>query len=538
MPLGDTDIKYLIDRNGKLKSIRAPHESLWDEEATYIFPRRVHTSPGTKKTVELFDSTAIHSNEILAASMHGTITPSSSVWSTFKLRDDRVNSLREVMDWVEVVETRIWMARQQSNYHSEVHEVYLDYPAFGEGCLFIEERPLQRPGFNGFRYRSFPNTQYCTAENAEGIVDTVFREFVLSGRAAKAKWGEEAIGKKIKATLDKEPDRKWSFLHCVFPSENGGRPFTSHYIGMDEKIEIATGGYYEFPYIVPRWAKASGEEYGIGPGHTALPDIKSLNKAKELGFKAWAKDIDPPTYERDGGVIGSLKLTPGGRNIARDKESIWYLDRKARYDVSQIKEEDLRKSIKEIFYSDQLALPDKSDMREMEIAVRYELMQRLLGPTIGRYEREGLNPQIEREFGMMMRASSGRYPALPPPPPILAEMGVTELDIEYEGPLAKAQRRGEATGARRLVEFGGALVEVFPDVFDNLNGDAQFRDIAEIEGVPSRNLRSEEEIRDIREKREQRMAAEQEKQDMERLAQGIKAVAPAGKMLMEQGEGE
>lgn len=536
MPLTSEDIQSLMKRNEALKGIRAMYEVLWSDIATYIFPRRVAAAPGQKKTTELYDSTAVHSNEILAASMHGTLTPSSSIWSTFRLRDDRLNSLKEVMDWIEICEAQIWMARQQSNYHSEIHEVYLDLPAFGAGCLLIEEKPLNLPGFNGFQYRSFPNTQYCTAENAEGIVDTLFRELEMSGKAAIGKWGEKAVGEKIVAAVAKEPDRKFQFLHCVFPGEEKGqKPTVSYYIGIDAKNLVEEGGYYEFPYIVPRWSKDSGEDYGTGPGRTALPDTATLNKAKEFGLKAWAKDLDPATFETDGGVIGSLKLTPGGRNIARGKDHIWTLDRKARYDVSQIKEDALRTSIKEIFYSDQLSLPDKSDMREMEIAVRYELMQRLLGPTIGRYEREGLNPQIEREFGLMMRASSSRFPALPPPPPILAGMGITDIDIEYEGPLAKAQRSSELMGMQRLVQFGGALVAVKPEVFDNLDGDTAFRDAAEIAGVPSRALLAEEEVRVIRKRRAELQAEEKRKQDMERLAAGVKDISPAIKAMTEAG---
>ena len=38
---------------------------------------------------------------LLAASMHGTLTPSNSVWSSFKLRDDRLNQIKEVMDPIE-----------------------------------------------------------------------------------------------------------------------------------------------------------------------------------------------------------------------------------------------------------------------------------------------------------------------------------------------------------------------------------------------------------------------------------------------------
>src|SRR4030042_1194426 len=122
-------------------------------------------------------------------------------------------------------------------------------------------------------------------------------------------------------------------------------------------------------------------------------------------------------------------------------------------------------------------------MREMEVAVRYELMQRILGPALGRFEGEGLNPLIEREFGIMMRATSGKYQVLPPPPPIMARMGINDIDIEYEGPLAKSQRTGEVVRMQRAFTTIGQVQPVAPDVFDNFDLDEAARHIAEVEGI-------------------------------------------------------
>jgi len=546
MPLTTDEIKFLIDRNDKLKSTRMLYESLWEEIAEYIFPRRVgiggYRSPGQKQTTNLFDSTAIHSNELLAASMHGTLTPSSSKWFSLKLRDDRLNKVKEVMDWLEICSERMYLAIHQSNFNSEIHEVYLDQGAFGTGCILIEEKPVKFFGFNGLQFKSLQNSEYCIDEDAEGRVDTLFREFELSARVAAKKWGKENLGDKVKAVLDKNQDELFKFLHVVIPSAVGKneKPFISYYIGIEDKIQLSEKSYYEFPYMVPRWSKSSGETYGRGPGHTALPDVKTLNKAKEFGLKAWSKDLDPPTFEKDGGVIGSLKMYPGGRNVARDKEAIWTLDRHIKYDVSQIKEEELRQSIRQIFYSDQLKLQEGPEMTATEVQVRYELMQRLLGPTIGRDESELLNPMIERIFGTMMRASSSRFQVLPPPPPILSKMGIREIDIEYEGPLAKAQRMSEMTGTRNLFAVGAEIINVQPEsgVFDNLDTDEAFRGMAEVSGVPSKYLKSIEERTRVREERAKVQAAERQKMDMERMAIGVGKAAPALKALSEASGGK
>ena len=538
------EVRFLVERNDELKGIRSLYEPLWEEIAEFIFPRRIgigyKPTPGLKQTSKQYDSTASHSLNLLAASMHGTLTPSNSVWSSFKLRDDRLNQIKEVMDWTEAVTNTMSVARHQSTFSSEIHELYLDFGAFGGGCMFIDEKPLFYPGFNGLQYRSLSNSEYCVSENAEGKVDTLFREFELSARAAVRKFGDN-LGEKIQDAAEKKPDMKFPFLHCTYPKEMefervGEKNWSFYYISIDDKKLINGGGYYEFPYIVPRWSKSSGEDYGRGPGHTALPDVKTLNKAKEFGLKAWAKDLDPPTFEKDNGVIGSLKLWPGGRNIARDKDSIWTMDHKIRYDVSQIKEEELRTSIRQIFYSDQLKLQEGPEMTATEVQVRYELMQRLLGPTLGRFEGEGMNPLIEREFGLMMRASSGKYPVLPPPPPILARMGVTDIDIEYEGPLAKSQRRGEMVRMQAVAGIAMQMIQggFSPEILDNFDGDKVVRHASEIEGIPSKVIRSTEEVGAIREARAKKMAEEQKKQDLERLAATAKDAAPMVGALGEQ----
>ena len=544
MPLTTEEINDLIRRNEYLLEIRAMYEPLWREIAMYEFPRalgpRWGLGEGQKQTKKQLDSTAEHSINLLAASMHGTLTPSSSIWSTFKLRDNRLNMVKEVMDWLEAMSVALSVARHQSNFNSQIHELYIDLVTFGQGCMLIEERGLNRPGFNGFQYTTLSNLSYCTAENHDGVVDTLFREFELSARDAVLKFGESNLPDEVKTKAKTKPDEPFKFIHAVFPNEdknkNNPKPFVSYYILKEQRKLVGEGGYWEFPFIVPRWSKTSGEHYGRGPGHTALADVQVLCKAKELDLKAWAKDIDPPTFEKDQGVIGSLKLIPGGRNIVRDKDSIWTMDFKRRYDVTQIREEQLRQSIRQIFFSDQLHLKEGPEMTATEVQVRYELMQRLLGPAIGRFNCEGLNPLIEREFGLLMRANSRRYSTIPPPPEILAMMGVNEIDVEYEGPLAKSQRLSESIRIQRVFGFAGQIAPVYPDVFDNFDMDKAVRHIAEIEGAPSEIMRSQEELAQIRKMKAQQRAMEQQKQDLERLAQGAKNAAPAVETLSKIGK--
>jgi hypothetical protein len=89
-----------------------------------------------------------------------------------------------------------------------------------------------------------------------------------------------------------------------------------------------------------------------------------------------------------------------------------------------------------------------------------------------------------------------------------------------------------------VIGLVGQIGQVYTDVFDNFNGDEIARHTAEVEGMPSKTMRSVEERDAIREERAKAQAEEKKKQDLERLAAGIKDVAPAGKMLMEQMGGQ
>jgi hypothetical protein len=268
------------------------------------------------------------------------------------------------------------------------------------------------------------------------------------------------------------------------------------------------------PYLVTRWSKASGEEYGRSPAYNALPDIKTLNKAVELGLKAWAKAIDPPLLVEDDGVIGKVRTTPAGITVVRRDGAIKPLDTGARFDVSDMKETELRGAIKQAFFSDQLELQQGPQMTATEVQVRYELMQRLLGPTLGRFQTEFLNPLIERCFSIMDRNEK----FLPAPE---ALDGIS-IDIEYVGPLARSQRMEEAVAVERLYEMAANLAQIAPEVMDNIDHDAAIRSRAELLGVPKNIMRDPQEIA---EQRKAKMEQQQQMAEMQQAQQGADVVS-------------
>ena len=158
-------------------------------------------------------------------------------------------------------------------------------------------------------------------------------------------------------------------------------------------------------------------------------------------------------------------------------------------------------------------------MTATEVQVRYELMQRLLGPTLGRLQSEFLNPIVERAFYSMLRGN-----ALPPMPEILQEVG-GDLDIEYVGPLARSQKMDEVTGIQRAVDGIMQLAQVNPEVLDIVDVDKAGRTISDRLGAPADMLRGVEQVGELRQSRQQQQQAQAEMDQGQQEIAGAQQVA-------------
>ena len=531
---------YIRKRLDKLEADRGTWESHWQEILDYVMPRKAEItflrSRGEKRTEVLFDSTAITANNLLAASLQGTLTSPSLPWFSLKLRDDDANKVRDIQIWLEDTARRMYAVFNESNFNTEVHEMYLDLCSVGTSAIFVEEA---NEGFiqGGLHFNTLHIAEYFIQENSTGRVDTLYRKYKMTARQAVQEFGEDNVGTKIKEALKAKPDTQFNFIHAVEPTSDYERsvgmksktklPFHSCHVCFEDKMVVRTGGYNEFPYLVPRWSKATGEIFGRSPRYNALPDIKTLNKAVEIGLKAWAKAIDPPLLVTDDGVIGRVRMTPAGITVVRSDTAVKPLQIGSNWQITDLKENQLRTAIRQAYYSDQLQLQEGPQMTATEVQVRYELMQRLLGPTLGRFQTEFLNPLIERVFGIMMRAD-----ALMPRPEAMSGLN---MDIEYVGPLARSQRMEEAIAVERLYQLAMQVVQVDPTVMDVINHEQAIRMRATLLGVPKTVLRGEDEVAEIR---EERAAAQQQAQEQAMAQQQADTALSQGKAMTEMSKPE
>lgn len=527
--------EYIKKRLDRLGQERGTWEVNWQEILDYVMPRKADVvtlrTRGEKRTEVLFDSTAITANNLLAASLQGTLTSPSLPWFSIKLRDEELNEDRDVQLWLEDTARRMYDTFNETNFNTEVHEMYLDLCSIGTAALFVEEGSK---GFDtdGIHFNCLHIAEYYIQESIDGKVDTLYRKYKLTARQAVQEFGFDNVGEKIQTASKERPDHKFNFIHAVEPTADYERStgksatklkFHSCHVCEEDKMVVRTGGYNEFPYLVPRWSKATGEIFGRSPSFNALPDIKTLNKAVEIGLKAWAKAIDPPLLVQDDGVIGRVRMTPAGITVIRNDGAVKPLQIGTNWQITDLKENQLRTAIRQAYYSDQLQLQEGPQMTATEVQVRYELMQRLLGPTLGRFQSEFLNPLIERVFGIMYRAG-----ALMQEPDIIKG---TKIDVEYLGPLARSQRMEESVAIERLYSLAMNIAQIDPAIMDNIDHDEAVRLRGKLLGVPKTVLRGKDDVDNMRTMRAEQAQMAQMAQEQQALGKAQKDQAQAAKIL-------
>ena len=192
----------------------------------------------------------------------------------------------------------------------------------------------------------------------------------------------------------------------------------------------------------------------------------------------------------------------------------------ARFDQADEEIQRLQNSINRIFFIDKLELKDSPAMTATEVQVRYERMQRLLGPTLGRLQSDFLDPLIRRTFMILVR--SGQMPEQP------ETVAGADLDIDYIGPLPRAQKAEQAQSIEMWISTIAQLGQLYPQMLDIPNVDAVVKKLAELRGVPFSLLTDDEDV----------AAARNERAAKQRAAEQVAMAQAGGQAMQSMGEGK
>jgi hypothetical protein len=520
---------------------RGSVEQLWDLIERFCLPFRgdFYQSLNSEHEVDwhrrdIYDATAVFAIQSLAASLQGNLTSPSQKWFDLRFRDPTVAENDKAMEWLEQVSFKIHEALQDSNFNIEIAESYIDLVGFGTTVLTEEHEGESDLVWKGLNFQALPVREMFFEEDHKKGVHRLYRRMQMTAVQMVSQFGEEGVPQNIKDMYksNEAATTRHKVIFAIYPRPQKKNVDTSKPLGPTErpfghkyilytgaKTLGVEGGYYEMPAFVGRWRKVAGSRWGHSPASVALADILTANAMIEAMLEAASKNIDPTTLANEQALIGDLDLDRGQLNIVNDIDGIRIHEAGSRFDTSAFQLDRLQEQIRSAFYQDQLELKDSPAMTATEVNARMEMIQRLIGPTFGRLQNDILDPLVQRSFNIMFRA--GQLPELP------EGLEISQMDIEYTGPLPRAQRMETAQAIDRWTMGLAEKAEIFPEALDLIDMDRAELFKARLMGVPAIAMRGKEEVVKLREER----AAAQAKQ------QAIAEAGAAGEAAKAVGEG-
>lgn len=534
--LAKTDLRD----HDRLKAMRMPWESTW-REVDERFPNGAGgftgMTPGQIRGQRNYDGTAIIANQRFAAAGVAITTPEETDYIRPYFTDENLMKSRRVKLWCEYAGRRLYAIRhaQHTGFVSAANEDWDQLGRYGTSPIWQEATG------KGMFYRTLHLSEVWIDVDFAGLVDRVHREYEKSARQLAQQFGEENLTPKMRDCLRDggNPDTKFRILHVVCPNTSWDRekldhrrfPIASRYLAIEEKIYVRRAGYETMPISVSRHTTSAGEIYGRSPAIDTMPAIQGVNAMRHTTLRAAHKAVDPALLFNNDDGVNRLVSKPGGMNpgfvddmgrskVARMPGGEGGLP----FAVDMIEQEraTIRTAFLEEFYK--ILTDPNSRMTTTEVLEVMAKQGVLVRPYASRYAMEKQHPMTQRDLDLALRAGQ-----LEEFPPEVKEAGAWPM-IAYENPLA-AMARAEATAkTRRWIEGMQPLAAIDPSVADLVDAEEIVRGDAEAMGVPTRYVRSPEDIAAIRRKRGEDQQAAIDADQIEKVAGASLDLAKAGQI--------
>ena len=507
--------------DAELAGLRTERYSFWQhwgQLATYLLPRRYRwlvtpnqMTRGSPINGAIIDSTGTIAARVLASGMMSGITSPTRPWFKLRIAGYGADEINPVNRWLASCERRMMHVFQESNFYNAIAVVYMDLAVFGTAPMIIyEDYENVIQCYNPCAGEYYVWNDYSL--KAGGLA----REITLTVRQLVDEFGYDNCSVTVKNLYDKKGAglaQEVIVVHFIKPDYSGRFAWYECYyeqgaIGTDPDL-LRERGFHETPFICPRWETSGNDAYGRSVGMDALGDIKQLQQETKRKGQAIDKLANPPMVADVELKNKPASTLPGGVTFIAKKDGAGFKPAYENFrppvqelmaDIQQIQQR-----IKDTFFNDLFLMISSLDTvrTATEIDARREEKLVMLGPVLERFQTEGLDPIIDRVFGIMSRGG------LFEDPPAEVANGSTPIEIEYVSMLAEAQRAAHTTGMERFLAQLGNIAAVKPDVIDIPNWDRMMTRYAMVLGNDPSDINSADELAVIRQMREQQQAQQQ-----------------------------
>jgi len=524
-------------------------DASWKQTAKYINPDmnwqdEPDAAQKPEDTKEIYDTTAIKASNTLADGIQGYSFARNQAWFKAALEDIEEMTSEET-DWLQYAEKEMYRQTQKSNFYDEGRTFVKCCADFGTAIMTREDNVIRRiPS-----YKTQHLKYCCVDENPYGEVDVLFRDFWIDAFRAASIFGVKNLPKNIKEAYDKANMKLWKFTQAILPVDRYDidieRPQSKEYYSVYwadiEREKAIMDGYYQLkPFFCWRWSRnLDGGVWGTNsPGTMELPDIKQANGVR-ADLSRLEQQMGRPPIKATEGLTGRINLKPNGVTSIRPGEDFAIVQIAGNPQGMMDDLTRLQKSINEAYYTDFFLILSQN-MEKQKTATEVAGIQgekaALMSAFYGRLSAEFLEPVLEDLFSIELL--SGRIPR---PPDSLYQQD-RHLRLDMISPLAMMQRKYLLLGSsQQAIAEIAALVQLNPQILDNINLDQYARNIADAHGLDKRiviDMADVERMRQARAQQQQQIMAQQ--QQLQGLEVGSKAMANISKMppeMMKQAQG-
>jgi len=513
MPRATPEVLAL--RLSKALSRKAQWRQLYDDAMRLSMPNRntfTQTSRGGRKDDLVYDSTLSLSRTRFANRLQSELFPIFQKWADLvpgqfirvspqqlkKLKSD-LREIRDVMFAVISV----------SNFDSVINEFLQDL-GLGTGVLLVLEGDDAVP----IRFVAVPLSQIALEEGPWGSVGAVFHtqkvpQGLLDSMYSNSIFKEDPKPEGWDKTISDAPQDEIEVTAITYSDfvRNAGGGFDWFYdvyakvdvSGIQSKpqdlgVRIVSDQFDDNPWIIGRWSKLPGEDFGRGPIIEALPDAKTLNKVVELVLKNAALAISPPLTAVDDGswnlniaVIRPNVVIPVASNASAGARgpSLKALELPSRFDVANLVIENLIAKIKKAMLDDQLPAEEGSIRSPTEIVERVRQLQQDIGSPFGRLHSEVLRLLVQRILNVLIKSGVLKIPGVD-----RVNVDGSGVEVRAVSKLARVQNLSEIEAAAQWIELQQMLGERAVELNVNTEGWGQWT--ADKLSVAPEVVRSEE----------------------------------------------
>lgn len=514
----------ILDELAALRAERATWDNTYRDLVDYFRPWSGRFTPddrnrGDRERPFLYDTTGTRAAGTLTSGLMATTTNPTKPWMRYGAADPDLDRKVENRRWFDFATTLGHFVLQKSNSYLALRSLYDELVVIGTGADIVlphADRVLHH----------YPVTcgEYFIGSNDEGDIDTLFREFAMSVGSVVRQFGLEQCSRRVRRLFEERRFHDWvTVVHAIRPRrerderktlDNLHMPWQSVYVESNDDDKspdrvLSESGFKRFRALVPRWEVGGSDIYGNGLGWAALPDVQGLQhkhfrQGQQIDF-----GTKPPLQGPTSLAGREVEMVPGGftpvdsPQAAGGVRPMWQVQQDMAGMSASIA--DQRLQLRQTFFADLFRMfSDSVDQQKTayEAARLYQEQLVMLGPVTTRLERDVQGPLAMMLFERMVETGM-----LPPPPP---DLDGAEVNVEFVGILAQAQR---AAGVAQIQQFVGELSvlgQTFPDVRDKFDADKWADDYSAKLGVPADYIVTGDQLALIRDRKAKAMAAKEQ----------------------------